>query len=171
MHVYWTRFVRYHWSDEENQIVCVTEALNGLETLTAHVNLKDDVVETICVHFAKTSTTATIADQKRILQGARDWQRRQRPWYPTTVRWHEDGMKFETQRESWEWASSVVYNEIGNDYDGYRTEDEKIACSLVYELTRLNTLQGPTFHVFADNEYNQIGEKYSYLVWVERVVN
>lgn len=33
-------------------------------------------------------------------------------------------MKFETLRESQEWASSVVYNEIGNLYDGYLTEDE-----------------------------------------------
>lgn len=170
MQVHGTRFVRYHWSDEENQIVYVTETINGLEILTAHVNLKDNVVEIIGGNFAESSSTVTTTDQNRILQGARDWQRRQRSRYPKTIRWHEDGMKFETQRESWEWAFSVVYNEIGNNYDGYRTEDEKIACSLVYELTRLNTFQGPIFHVFATNECNQIGEKYYYLVWVERVV-
>jgi len=96
MQVHGTRFVRYRWSDEENQIVYVTETINGLEILTAHVNLKDDAVEIIGGNLAESSSNVTTADQSRILQGARDWQRRQRPRYPKTIRWHEDGMKFET---------------------------------------------------------------------------
>ncbi|QQE81071.1 hypothetical protein GI364_01220 [Alicyclobacillus sp. SO9] len=78
-------------------------------------------------------------------------------------------MKFETYRESWEWASSVVSGKIGHTYDGYRTEDEKIASSLVYELTRRNTFQGPTFHVFAHNEYDEAEQEHWYMVWVERI--
>lgn len=91
--------------------------------------------------------------------------------FPEHIRWHEDGMYFETLRESWEWASAVVYNEIGHLYDGYRTADEKIALSLVYELTRRNTSNGPTFQVYAHNEYVAEGQKYRYLVWVSRVVD
>jgi hypothetical protein len=162
-------FVRYHWSNEDNKIVHVTETITGVGALTAHVNLNDDSVEIIETKFIKPSIIVTPDDQNRIFQGARDWDRRQRP-YPKDIRWHEDGMEFETQRESWEWASSVVYNEIGNLYDGYRTEDEKIACSLVYELTRLNTFKGPTFYVFAHNNYNHTGQKTCYMVWVERVI-
>lgn len=162
-------FTKYHWADRKDKIVHVTETINGIGTITAHVNLKNAVVEIINANFVETSKNVTPDDQNRMLQAARDWERRQKHPYPKDIRWHNDGTEFETQRESWEWASSVVYNEIGNLYDGYRTTDEKIACSLVYELTRLNTFQGPTFHVFAHNEYDKAEQKHWYMVWVERV--
>lgn len=88
--------------------------------------------------------------------------------YPTDIRWHKDGMKFETLRESHEWAYSVVYNEIGNIYDGYQTEDEKIAYSLVYELTRLNTFSSESVEVFAHELYSNPETPIVYRVWVKR---
>jgi hypothetical protein len=161
--------VKYRWADDQNKVIHVTETLNAVGTITAHVNLEDDVVEIMKADLIEPANTVTSDDHTRILKGAKDWARRQKPLYRQDIRWHEDGMKFDTHRESWEWASSVVYNEIGNIYEGYRTEDEKIACSLVYELTRLNTFQGPIFHVFAHNEYNKTDQKHWYMVWVERV--
>ncbi|MFF2879135.1 hypothetical protein ACFVR2_22845 [Gottfriedia sp. NPDC057991] len=83
------------------------------------------------------------------------------------IRWHEDGMKFETIRESHEWAYSVVFNEIGNLYDGYITNDEKIAYSLVYELIRVNTLHGERFQIFSD--YGKVKNKFVYKVWVKTI--
>lgn len=161
-------FAKYHWADEENKIVHVTETINGVGRLTAHVNLESDAVEIINTEFVEPSHNVTPNDFSRILQDARDWERRQRPPFPKDIKWHEDGMKFETQRESWEWVSSVVYNEIGNHYDGYRTEDEKIAYSLVYELTRLNTFSGKTFEVYAHEYYINPEIPTVYLVWVKR---
>lgn len=88
--------------------------------------------------------------------------------FPTNIRWHQDGMKFDTLRESHEWAYSVVYNEIGNLYDGYQTEDEKIAYSLVYELTRLNTISSEQIEVYAHESSSNPGNLMVYRVWVNR---
>jgi len=68
------------------------------------------------------------------------------------IRWYEDGMSFATMRESHEWAYSVIYNEIGNIYGGYKSKDEKIVSSLVFELVRLNTLTGMKHVTFSDYE-------------------
>ncbi|KEK23989.1 hypothetical protein [Bacillus gaemokensis] len=65
------------------------------------------------------------------------------------IRWHEDGITFETQREAHEWA----YNEIGNLYDGYRTTDAKIAYALVYELVKASTSSTANYKIHADEEY------------------
>lgn len=55
---------------------------------------------------------------------------RRRRAYPN-ISWHENGMTFETMREADECANAVVYNEIGNLYDGCRTADQEIAACLV----------------------------------------
>jgi hypothetical protein len=73
-------------------------------------------------------------------------------------------MTFETLRESHEWAYSVVYNEIGTHYDGYKTTDEKIAYSLVFELVRANTVFGHRYNVYS--EYDYIDNSSIYMVWV-----
>ncbi|EEM07955.1 hypothetical protein [Bacillus pseudomycoides] len=82
------------------------------------------------------------------------------------IRWYEDGMSFETLREAQEWACSVVYNEIGNLYDGYKTTDEKIAYALVYELVRANTLYNPSFKIHTDWDYIA-PQSFIYKIWVE----
>ncbi|KAB2458210.1 hypothetical protein F8160_02020 [Bacillus sp. CH126_4D] len=80
------------------------------------------------------------------------------------IQWHEDGMAFETMREAHEWAYNVIYNEIGYLYDGYKTKDEKIASSLIYELVRANTLCGPKYNIFCDEECTM--KPCIYKVWV-----
>lgn len=79
--------------------------------------------------------------------------------------WHQDGKTFETIREAHEWAYNVIYNEIGKLYDGYKTADEKIAYSLVYELVRANTLYGHSFNIHTDLE-KEAPNSYIYKVWV-----
>ncbi len=83
------------------------------------------------------------------------------------IRWHEDGLTFETQREAYEWAVSVIYNEIGNLYDGYKTTDEKIAYALVYELVRANTLSIANYKIHADEEYIS-PQSIIYKVWLTK---
>jgi len=83
------------------------------------------------------------------------------------IRWYEDGMTFQTMRESHEWAYSVIYNEIGNIYDGYKSKDEKIASSLVFELVRLNTFNGERFKLFSDVE--KINNQLIFKVWVKKI--
>lgn len=156
------------WLDEDNRIVQVTEEIDQVGILVAHVGLNDDLVKVIDTNFSGSMTI--ILDQKRLLQMARDWEQRQHP-YPKNIRWHEDGMKFETLRESHEWAYSVTYNEIGYQYDGYATHDEKIAYSLVYELTRLNTFGGKSVDVFAYEEYSAVDCAVVYRIWVKRYPN
>ncbi|WP_115995597.1 hypothetical protein [Cohnella lupini] len=73
--------------------------------------------------------------------------------YPTNIKWYFDEQYFETMRESHEWAYSVPFNEIGNKYDGYITNDEKIASALVFELIRSNTIHGFRFNVHCDCEF------------------
>ncbi len=75
-------------------------------------------------------------------------------------------MSFATMRESHEWAYSVIYNEIGNLYDGYKTTDEKIASSLVFELVRLNTLTGMKYEIFSD--YENVNNRLVFMVWVKK---
>lgn len=167
--MYMSRMMKCRWLDDKNKIVHVTETISGMGTITAEVNLQDDTVTIMHTEFVEESMNETRDDRDSILHAAQAWERRQRPPCPRDIRWHEDGMKFETHPESWEWASTVVYNEIGTLYEGYRTEDEKIACSLVYELVRRNTSHGPMFHVCAHNEYDKGEQKYWYMVWVEPV--
>lgn len=83
----------------------------------------------------------------------------------SSVQWHQDGKTFETIKEAHEWAYSVIYNEIGKLYDGYKTADEKIAYSLVYELVRANTLYGHSFNIHTDLE-KEAPNSYIYKVWV-----
>lgn len=165
-----TKLFKHSWFDEENRIVQVTETTDGVGTLIAHVALDTDVVEIIDTHFVESRSTVSPVDKKQILQMARNWERRQHP-YPKNIRWHEDGMKFETLRESHEWAYTVIYNEIGYQYDGYATEDEKIAYSLVYELNRFNTFKGKSVEVFAHEEYKSPSAALVYRVWVLRYPN
>jgi lipoate-protein ligase B len=68
-------------------------------------------------------------------------------------------------RESHEWAYNVIYNEIGNNYDGYKTTDEKIASSLVFELVRSNTLHGLRFNIFSD--LDKVNNQMVFMVWVK----
>ncbi|MGG2027953.1 hypothetical protein AB1282_19830 [Gottfriedia sp. S16(2024)] len=83
------------------------------------------------------------------------------------IRWYEDGMSFSTMRESHEWAYNVIYNEIGNLYDGYKTTDEKIASSLVFELVRLNTLTEKKHAIFSD--YEKVNNQLVFMVWVQKI--
>lgn len=81
------------------------------------------------------------------------------------IQWHQDGKTFDTIREAHEWAYNVIYNEIGNLYGGYKTTDEKIAYSLVYELVRSNTFYGQRYNVYSDYE-KEASNLYIYKVWV-----
>lgn len=145
---------------------------HGTEVATALVNLREgkvrnvelnpDVLPDVEKQYAQHGGPSAILDF------VRSWAKRQHP-YPEHIRWNEDGMKFETMRESREWVSAVVCDELGNLYDGYRTADEKIACSLVYELARLNTSQEPIFHIFAHEEYDASAAQTYYRVWVRRI--
>ncbi|TCP54446.1 hypothetical protein EV586_10464 [Tumebacillus sp. BK434] len=81
-----------------------------------------------------------------------------------TIQWHQDGMSFDTLRESHEWAYQVIYNEIGNLYNGYITSDEKIAYTLVFELVRSNT-PIPRFEVHTQIEFDT-PESAVYRIWV-----
>lgn len=58
----------------------------------------------------------------------------------------------------------IIYNEIGYLYDGYKTKDEKIASSLIYELVRANTLYGPKYNISCDEECTV--KPCNYKVWV-----
>lgn len=88
---------------------------------------------------------------------------RQRQKPPENIRWYEDGMHFETMREADEWADTVVYNEIGGSYDGYKTTDQKVAAALVFLLVRSISLYGKSFRIDADIEWSNPP---IYRVWV-----
>jgi hypothetical protein len=164
------RLVNYRWLDEDNRVVQVTEKIGGVLILIAHVDLNNGLVETIDADFVEQTKTVTPVDQTRLLQMASDWERRQYP-YPKNIRWYKDGLKFETLRESHEWAHSVIYNEIGHKYDGYVTEDEKIAYSLVYELNRCNTFNGKSVNVFVHEEYKTPDGPIIYRIWILRTAS
>lgn len=42
-----------------------------------------------------------------------------------------------------------------------------MAYALVYQLTQLNTVHGPTFHIFACTDWG--GDRPHFRVWVQRV--
>lgn len=83
-----------------------------------------------------------------------------------SIRWHTETMIFETMREAHEWAYSVPYNEIGTVYDGYKTNDEKIAYALVFELIRSNTIHGYRFNIHSDCDFKE--NIVTYKVWVSK---
>lgn len=79
------RLVKYRWSDEDKRIVQVTEKIYGVGTLIVHVGLIDDLVEIIDTDFSESTTTVLPFDEQRLLQMARDWERRQQPYKPMNL--------------------------------------------------------------------------------------
>ena len=160
-------WLKHSWLDQDNRVVYTTMTNPGQGMIRARVNLQNGLVEIIETQFVDPSFTVTPSDKACLLRGAQAFERGQRPRYPDNLRWYEEDTVFDTLRESYEWVSSGIYNEIGNLYDGYRTADEKMAYALVYELTQLNTVQGPTFRIFARTEWG--GDRPYFRVWVQRL--
>lgn len=159
------------WADETNDIVEINHYAGGKIVLTVWVNIKYNNVD-VKRHqedFVPESSRHLLLDrlEERSLERAKKFIQCKRPAYPENIRWHEDGMQFETLRESWEWADSVV-SELWSLYDGYQTEDEKIAMALVYELTKLNAFDENPFRVYTCTEYRQLDKRSIYRVWIEK---
>ena len=155
------------WLDKDNRIVRTTMSIGGQGHIVARVDLRSGSVTVIETQFADRDTIVTPFDEAHIRYSAQAFERGQRPRYPDNLRWYEDEMVVDSMEEAREWVSSGIYNEIGNLYDGYRTADEKMACALVYELTELNTVHDPTFHIFARKEWD--GNRFYFRVWVKRI--
>lgn len=157
--------MRHQWLNKAQRIVQTTVTHPDLGNIVAHVHLQGESVEII---DAAPAHPLSPADCGQILHSAQGWERHLPRHYPEHIRWYEEETVFDSFWESWEWVYSDIYNKIGgNVYDGYRTADEKMACALVYQLAQLNTVESPTFHVFARRE---VGGGRSYLrVWVERI--
>lgn len=85
------------------------------------------------------------------------------------IRWYSETMQFDTMRETHEWVYSGAYNEIGTLYDGYITQDLKLACALVFELVRSNTIHNHRFDIHTD--YDLIDKVIFYKVWVNKSNN
>lgn len=160
-------WLKHYWLDKDNRVVHTTMTTPEQGTIMARVDLQNGSVEVIEAKFLDPSAAVTPSDEAHILYGAQAFERGQRLPYPDNLRWCEEDTVFDTMRESREWVSSGIYNEIGNLYDGYRTADEKMAYALVYELTRLNTSQGSAFLIFADNEFG--GDRPHFRVWVQLI--
>ncbi len=78
--------------------------------------------------------------------------------------WFVDEMEFDTVREAHEWVYSDAYNQIGHQYDGYKSSDPKLAYALLFELVRSNTIHEYKHDVHCDVEY--IDGRMIYRVWV-----
>jgi hypothetical protein len=85
------------------------------------------------------------------------------------IRWADETMELETQREAYEWISSGAYNEIGNLYDGYRSHDPKMVETLAFQLLHLQTIQKPMYRIYADIDHDV--KPNLYMVWVEKIDN
>lgn len=134
-------------------------------SFVARVDLQAESVE---ITDTATDHDLSPEDRTQLLQSSQGWERHLPRPYPDDIRWYEEETVFDTFRESWEWVYSDIYNQIGGGlYDGYRTADEKMACALVYQLTQLNTVQAPTFHVFSRREAGR--DRSHFRVWVERI--
>ncbi|MDN4620114.1 hypothetical protein QCD85_18520 [Paenibacillus sp. PsM32] len=83
------------------------------------------------------------------------------------IRWADETVAFETQREAYEWISSGAYNEIGKCYDGYRSHDPKMAETLAFQLLRLQTIREATHRIYTDIDYEATPNWY--MVWVEKI--
>lgn len=85
------------------------------------------------------------------------------------IRWADETVAFETQREAYEWISSGAYNEIGKEYDGYRSHDPKMAETLAFQLLQLQTIKEATHRIYTDIDYE--AKPNWYMVWVEKIDN
>lgn len=83
------------------------------------------------------------------------------------IRWVDETIELQTQREAYEWISSGAYNEIGKQYDGYRSHDPKMAETLAFQLLQLQTIQKPKYRIYTDVDYEV--KPYWYMVWVEKI--
>ena len=83
------------------------------------------------------------------------------------IRWADETMEVQTQREAYEWISSGAYNEIGSLYDGYRSHDPKMAETLAFQLLQLQTIQKATYRIYTDVDYE--ATPCWYMVWVEPI--
>ena len=156
---------RHRWLNKAQRIVESTVTHPAFGTLLARVDLPAHLVKII---DASPAHDLSFEDRTQILHGAQGWERYLPRPYPDDIRWYEEETVFDTWWESYEWVSSDIYNAIGgNQYDGYRTADEKMAAALVYELTQLNSRGNPTFQIFARREAG--GDRPHYRVWVERI--
>ncbi|WP_138493815.1 hypothetical protein [Paenibacillus pinistramenti] len=81
-----------------------------------------------------------------------------------SITWFDEHKEFETIREAHEWVYSEAYNEIGYNYDGYRSKDPKLAYALLFELIRSNTIHEYRHDVYCDDEL--IDGTMIYKVWV-----
>ncbi len=163
--MYHQMLMRHRWLNKTQRIVLTTVDHPDFGSLVARVDLPANVVEIV---DAAPAHDLSPEDRTQILHSAEGWERCLPRPYPNNVRWYEEETVFDTWWESYEWVSSDIYNAIGgNQYDGYRTADEKMAAALVYELTQLNTRGNPLFKIFAQREAN--GDRSYFRVWVERI--
>lgn len=106
-------WLTHSWLNPDNRVVHTTMTMSGQGTIRARVDLETGAVEVLETQFVDSSTTVTPFDIAHILHGAQAFERGQRPRYPDNLRWYEENQAFDTKWESWEWVSSVIYNEIG----------------------------------------------------------
>ncbi len=85
------------------------------------------------------------------------------------IRWADETMEVQTQREAYEWISSGAYNEISKLYDGYRSHDPKMAETLAFQLLQRQTFQAPTYRIYTDVDHE--AKPNWYMVWVEKIDN
>ena len=163
--MYHQMLMRHRWLNKTQRIVQTIVTHPDFGSLLARVDLQANLVEII---DAAPTHDLSPEDRTQILHSAQGWERYLPRPYPNNIRWYEEETVFDTWWESYEWVSSDIYNAIGgNQYDGYRTADEKMAAALVYELTQLNTRGNPTFQIFARREAE--GDRPYFRVWVERI--
>ncbi|MFU1795395.1 hypothetical protein ACM1RC_16125 [Paenibacillus azoreducens] len=80
-----------------------------------------------------------------------------------SVTWYEDKKTFSSMYEAQEYISSEIYPEILHHYNGYKTTDPQLACSLLFELIKAKTHGFITREVHASIDV--IEKKLYYLVW------
>ncbi len=163
--MYHQMLMRHRWLNKTQRMVQTIVTHPDFGSLLARVDLQANLVEII---DAAPTHDLSPEDRTQILHSAQRWERYLPRPYPNNIRWYEEETVFDTWWESYEWVSSDIYNAIGgNQYDGYRTADEKMAAALVYLLTQLNTRGDPTFQIFVQREVE--GDRPGFRVWVERV--
>lgn len=113
----------HSWLDKDNRAVHTAMTISGQGTIVARVDLQNASVEVVGAQLRDPLNVVTPMDKVHVLHSAQAFERAQQPSYPDDLRWYEEDIVFDTMRESEEWVSSGIYNEIGNLYDGYRTRD------------------------------------------------
>lgn len=90
---------------------------------------------------------------------------------PSDVEWLEDSQPMiNTTREADEWILNDIYNIIGYQFKGYKTDNPYLAYALIYQLTRRKTIFNDfQFSIYADEETDWETNKIIYRVWLVSV--